>query len=45
MGLTKEPLTDIAKAVTPFLLLLVFCVLLVTFIPQISLFLPEVFLR
>ncbi|KIX14926.1 TRAP transporter large permease [Dethiosulfatarculus sandiegensis] len=45
MGLTKDPLTDIAKAVTPFLLLLVACVLLVTFIPQISLFLPELFLR
>ena len=45
MGLTKDPLTDIAKAVTPFLLLLVACVLLVTFIPQISLILPELFLR
>lgn len=45
MGLTNQPLTRVARAVTPFLALLLACVLLVTFIPDISLLLPKLFLR
>ncbi len=44
MGLTKKSLTEISRAVTPFLILLLACVLLIAFIPGISLFLPNLFL-
>jgi len=43
MGITKWPLTKVARSVTPFILLLLLCVALVTFIPQISTFLPKIF--
>jgi C4-dicarboxylate transporter DctM subunit len=42
MGLTNKPLTQVARSVAPFILILLFCVFLVTFVPQISLFLPEI---
>ena len=45
MGITKKPLTTVARATFPFLVLLLFCVALITFIPEISLFLPNLFLR
>lgn len=45
MGITAQPLTSVAKATAPFLILLIVCVLLVTFIPDISLFLPKLLLR
>jgi len=45
MGLTKWPLTRVARSVAPFILLLLFCVALVTFIPPISLFLPNLFYK
>ncbi len=45
MGITKWPLTKVARSVAPFILLLLFCVALVTFIPQISLFLPNLFYK
>lgn len=41
MGLTGKPLTRVAASVAPFILILLICVILVTFIPQISLFLPN----
>ena len=41
MGITNQPLTDVAKATAPFLVLLILCVLLITFVPDISLFLPK----
>ncbi len=41
MGLTGSSLTQVARATAPFLILLLICVFLVTFIPQISLFLPN----
>ena len=40
MGITRRPLTYIAKAVMPFLLLLFLCLLMVTYIPIISTWLP-----
>ena len=45
MGITKWPLTRVARSVAPFILLLLLCVALVSFIPQISLFLPNFFYK
>jgi C4-dicarboxylate transporter, DctM subunit len=45
MGMTNEPLTVVARGVAPFLLVMLACFMLVTYIPQISLFLPNLFLR
>lgn len=45
MGITGQPLTSVAKATAPFLVLLIVCVMLITFVPDISLFLPKLFLR
>jgi C4-dicarboxylate transporter DctM subunit len=44
MGITGQPLTDVAKATAPFLILLIVCVMVITFIPEISLFLPKLLL-
>ena len=45
MGLTDKSLTEVSVGVWPFLLLLLICLALVTFIPAISLFLPQTFLQ
>ncbi len=45
MGITKKSLLEVSKAVAPFLVLLLIALVLVTFIPQISLYLPTKFLR
>ncbi len=45
MGLTNKSLTEVSLGVWPFLLLLLICLALVTFVPAISLFLPQTFLR
>ena len=45
MGLTDRSLTEVSRAVLPFLFLLLVCLFLVTFIPSISLYLPMKFLR
>lgn len=44
MGITGQPLTSVARATAPFLVLLIICVLLITFVPQVSLFLPNLLL-
>jgi C4-dicarboxylate transporter DctM subunit len=44
MGLTKKSLTEVSLGVAPFLILLLICLMLVTYIPWISLFLPNTFL-
>jgi C4-dicarboxylate transporter, DctM subunit len=41
MGITGKSLTQIGKAVMPFLLLMIIGLLLITYIPEISLFLPR----
>lgn len=41
MGLTGKPLMRISRSVIPFVIILLVCVFIVTFIPQISLFLPN----
>ena len=45
MGLTDRTLAQVTRAVLPFIVILLVCVLLVTFVPAISLFLPKLFLR
>ena len=45
MGLTDKSLLEVSRGVVPFLILLLACLILVTYVPQISLFLPETFLR
>ncbi|AFM27590.1 TRAP transporter large permease [Desulfomonile tiedjei] len=45
MGLTDKSLVEVSNSIWPFLAILLFCLLLVTFIPQISLFLPGLLLR
>jgi C4-dicarboxylate transporter, DctM subunit len=44
MGLTNKSLTEVSTGVAPFLILLLICLMLVTYIPSISLFLPNTFL-
>jgi len=42
-SLTKTPITKVIKPMIPIWLILIFFLLVVTFVPQISLFLPTVF--
>jgi C4-dicarboxylate transporter DctM subunit len=42
MGITGQPLTQIGRAVPPFLILLIIGLLMITHIPAISLWLPGV---
>ena len=44
-GLTQKPLTTVARGVVPFLGIMLLCLLLVTYIPAISLILPKLLLR
>lgn len=41
MGMTGKSLTQISRSVLPFIVILLVCVFLVTFIPDIALFLPK----
>ncbi len=45
MGMAKTSLTETAAAVMPFLIILLLCLFLVTYVPSISLLLPNLFLR
>lgn len=45
MGISKKSLIEVTAGVAPFLVLLLGCVLLVTFVPSISLILPKLFIR
>jgi C4-dicarboxylate transporter DctM subunit len=45
MGLTKKPMATVARATLPFLVLLLLALLLVTYLPAISLWLPRTFYR
>ncbi len=44
-GITGEPLVNIAKGVLPFLAIMIACLLIVTYVPWISLVLPDLFLH
>ncbi len=45
MGLTKKPMATVARATLPFLLLLLVALLIVTYVPAVSLWLPQTFYR
>lgn len=44
-GITSQPITTIARGVMPFLGIMLLCLMLVTYIPWISLFLPDLLLH
>ncbi len=43
-GISNQPMTTVARGVLPFLGLMIGCLLLITYLPWISLFLPELLL-
>ncbi len=45
MAIMKRSLIEIGKAVLPFILLFIGCLLVITYVPKLSLILPELFLR
>jgi C4-dicarboxylate transporter, DctM subunit len=45
MAIMKRSLVDIGKAVLPFVLIFIVCLLVITYVPKLSLLLPELFLR
>jgi len=45
MAVMKRSLVEISRAVLPFILLFLACLLVITYIPQLSLLLPDIFLR
>lgn len=45
MGITQKSLVQVSRAVAPFLVLLLIALLVITYIPSISLYLPTRFLR
>ncbi len=44
-GITRKPLMTIAAGVGPFLVVMLICLFAVTYVPSISLFLPELLLK
>jgi C4-dicarboxylate transporter, DctM subunit len=44
MAIMKKSLIEIGRAVFPFILLFLFCLLVITYVPKLSLFLPELLL-
>lgn len=45
MAIMKKSLVEISRMIVPFLLLFIFCLLVITYVPKISLLLPEIFMR
>ena len=45
MAIMKRSLVDIGRAVLPFILIFIVCLLVITYVPRLSLILPELFLR
>jgi C4-dicarboxylate transporter, DctM subunit len=45
MAIMKRSLIEIGKAILPFILLFIGCLLVITYVPKLSLILPELFLR
>lgn len=44
-GITKRPLIEVARAILPFLLIMLVALLLITYVPSISLFLPNLIVK
>lgn len=45
MALTKKSLVEVGRAVLPFIAIFIACLLVITYVPQITLLLPKLFLR
>lgn len=45
MAIMKKSLIEIGRAVLPFILLFLICLLVITYVPKLSLFLPELLLK
>jgi TRAP-type C4-dicarboxylate transport system permease large subunit len=45
MAIMKRSLIEIGKAVLPYILLFLACLLVITYIPKLSLLLPDLLLR
>lgn len=45
MAIVRRSLVDIGRAVMPFLLLFLLCLLVITYVPQLSTLLPMLFLK
>ena len=45
MGISGEPMEEVGRSVLPFLLLLLASLIAITYVPNISLLLPKLFLR
>ncbi|HSH70177.1 MAG TPA: TRAP transporter large permease subunit, partial [Deferrisomatales bacterium] len=45
MGISGEPMEEVGRAVLPFLMLLLASLIAITYVPDISLLLPKLFLR
>jgi C4-dicarboxylate transporter DctM subunit len=45
MALTKKSLIDVGRATLPFMAIFLACLLVITYVPQIALLLPRLFLR
>jgi len=45
MAIMKRSLVEIGRAILPFILLFIGCLLVITYVPKLSLILPELFLR
>jgi C4-dicarboxylate transporter DctM subunit len=45
MAIMRKSLIEVGRAVLPFILLFLACLLVITYVPKISLILPELFLR
>lgn len=45
MAIVRRSLVDIGRAILPFLLLFLLCLLVITYVPQLSTLLPKLFLR
>jgi len=44
MAIMKRSLVDVGKAILPFILLFLSCLLVITYVPWIATFLPKLFL-
>jgi len=45
MAIMKKSLIEIGKAVLPFIVLFLACLLVITYVPKLSLLLPQLFIR
>jgi C4-dicarboxylate transporter, DctM subunit len=45
MAIMRKSLIEVGRAVLPYIVLFIACLMVITYVPKLSLFLPELFLR